>query len=524
MTLLEIVAPSIAPGLLGPLLFVFVGGCVGVLIEAFVKRRRRDEAQIGVTLGAIAGALVNVIARWGDSWRTIDGMGSVAVDGPAQAFWVLILGFGLLSALLFAEKRVYGGVTAFAPMAAAVPGSQLERDAEKARAEHTEVFPLLLFALTGMLLFASANDLLTMFVGLEIFSLPLYVLCGLARSRRLLSQESALKYFMLGALSSAIFLFGTALLFGYAGSFRFTAIDAAITSPTQSESLLIAGLALVTVGVLFKVGAVPFHNWTPDVYVGAPTPVTAFMAVCTKIAAVAALMRLLFVAFGGLLWTWRPLIAGIAILTMAVGAVIAIVQTDLKRLLAYSSITHAGFLLTAVAGAITLQNGLPAGQVGSVAGVLFYLVAYGFATLAAFAMLTMVRSQTGEATAIAQWSGLGRRHPWFGAVFTFLMLSFAGIPLTAGFIGKWAAFSAAWRGGLWWLVLVAVLISIVAVYFYLKVVLVMYFGEPDASVDVVVPGAATWIVIGCGAVVTLVLGLAPGWVLDVAIGASQFLR
>ena len=206
--------------------------------------------------------------------------------------------------MMFAERKIEVGVSAFAASASAVPGTLAEREAIAARSEHTEVFPLALFALCGMMIFPASNDLITMFVALEILSLPLYLLCGLARKRRLLSQEAALKYFLLGALSSAFYIYGAALLYGYSGSFTLSAIDDALRNSVQPTGLLLAGMGLLGVGLLFKFGAVPFHSWTPDVYSGAPTPVTGFMAACTKIAAIGALMRVFYVGLGGDRWDW----------------------------------------------------------------------------------------------------------------------------------------------------------------------------------------------------------------------------
>ncbi len=525
MSPLEFVVPTIEFRLIGPVLIVFVAACLGVLIEALAPRHLRDEAQLIITTLSLAGGLFILGMTWGSSFHSIAAVGSLAIDGPTQVWWALILVFGLLSALLFAERKLYGGVTAFVPMAAAVPASPLERKAEELRFEHTEVFPLFLFAITGMMLFPAANDTLLMFVALEIFSLPLYLLSGLARRRRLASQEAALKYFLLGALSSAIFLFGVALLYGFSGSFTLRSIAAAIPAAKGGSALLILGLVAVTVGVLFKVGAVPFHSWTPDVYVGAPTPVTGFMAICTKIAAVGALARLLYVALGPARGDWQPVIAVVAILTMALGAVLAIVQTDVKRMLAYSSIAHAGFLLTAITGAATPQSGVPTGQLGSTGAIGFYLAAYGFATLGAFAILTMVRTETGEQNQLVAWAGLGKRHPVLAGAMTLFMLSFAGIPLTGGFIGKWAAFAAAFRGGYWWLVVIAVLLSLVAAYFYLRVIAVMYLSdETEQTAEVGSPGLGTWIVIVVGCIATLALGIVPGWALDLATMSGQLLR
>ena len=243
--------------------------------------------------------------------------GTLAVDGPSVFIWGLVLLFALGGVLLFAERRLEGGVSAFAGQAAALPGTEAEREASTRGLDHTEVYPLLMFAVGGMMLFPTANDLLTMFVALEVLSLPLYLLCGLARRRRLLSQEAALKYFLLGAFSSGFFLYGVALIYGYAGSMQFTDINEAVHNDTANNSLLLIGMGMLAVGLLFKVGAAPFQAWTPDVYQGAPTAVTAFMAACTKIAAFGAMLRLFYVAFGADRWDWQPMLWIIAILTDA---------------------------------------------------------------------------------------------------------------------------------------------------------------------------------------------------------------
>ena len=306
--------------------------------------------------------------------------------------------------LLFAERHLEGGVSAFAGQAAALPGTEAERQASTSGLDHTEVYPLMMFAVGGMMLFPAANDLLTMFVALEVLSLPLYLLCGLARRRRLLSQEAALKYFLLGAFSSGFFLYGVALIYGYAGSMEFAAINEAVRNDLGNRTLLLIGMGMLAVGLFFKVGAAPFQAWTPDVYQGAPTAVTAFMAAATKVAAFGAMLRLFYVAFGADRWTWQPMMWVIAILTMVVGAVLAIAQTDIKRMLAYSSVAHTGFLLTGVLGVQSADRPRD-GQLTSLQAVLFYLVTYGFATLGAFAVVTLVRDSGGEQTHL---SPLGR--------------------------------------------------------------------------------------------------------------------
>ncbi len=520
LPILEIAAPTIEVKLLAPVLLTFTAACLGILVEALLPRRFRYVAQASLAFAAIVIALAFVVVNWRKGVGGLLAMGSITLDGPSYFTWAALLVFGLLALLVFAERQLNGGATAFAASAASVPGSVGEAEATQARLEHTEVFPLVTFALTGMMVFAAANDLITMFVALEVFSLPLYLLSGMARTRRLLSQEAALKYFLLGAFSSAFFLFGAALLYVYSGSFELRGIDAAIANPIAGPGLLYGGLGLLAIGLLFKVGVVPFHSWTPDVYMGAPTPVTGFMAICTKLAAVVATLRVFYVALGAERWTWQPLFATLAVVTMLVGVVVALTQSDVKRLLAYSSIAHAGFILTAVVGANQL---VPAGQSTSVASILFYLTAYGFATVGAFALVTMVRNAAGEENAIAGWSGLARKNPWVAGLFALFLLSFAGIPLTGGFIGKWAVFTAAWRGGYGWLVVVAVLMSLVAAYFYLRMIGVMFVGEPAEGTFVGEASAWTWVPVILGAVATLWLGLVPDTIMTLASLSGGFL-
>jgi NADH-quinone oxidoreductase subunit N len=369
-----------------------------------------------------------------------------------------------------------------------------------------------------MMMFVAANDLLTMFVALEVFSLPLYLLCALARRRRLISQEAALKYFLLGAFASAFFLFGMALLYGYAGRVDFGGIHDAAQTATTSQVLMLGGIAMVSVGLLFKVAAVPFHVWTPDVYQGAPTSVTALMAACTKVAAFGGLLRLLYVAFDRAEWDLKPVIGTIAVLTMVVGAILAATQTDLKRLIAYSSIANAGYLLIGVLA--FSKEGLSSSM--------FYLGAYGFTVIAAFAVITLVRDEDGEATHLSRWAGLGRGSPLVAGVFTFLMLAFAGIPLTSGFMSKFAVFSAALdAGGPWQIILVitGVVTSMVLAFPYLRVVVMMWLSPPAEQAPVVaIPGAYTSAAVMVGVLATLILGVYPSPLLDLARDAAQFIR
>ncbi|MCF6524476.1 NADH-quinone oxidoreductase subunit NuoN [Streptomyces sp. JJ36] len=531
----KIPTPHFEYAQLSPMLIVLGAALVGVLIEAFAPRRARYGAQLLVAVAGLASAFAAVVALalggHGTTEAQIAAMGAIAVDGPALFLQGTILLVGLVAAFTFAERRLdpvaHGRrVDSFTPQAAATPGGPAEEQALKAGFTTTEVFPLALFAIAGMLIFPAANDLLTLFVALEVFSLPLYILCALARRNRLLSQEAAVKYFLLGAFSSAFLLFGIALLYGYAGAVDYAGIARVIgnaettTTPalaetTGNDALLLVGGAMVLMGLLFKVGAVPFHMWTPDVYQGAPTPVTGFMAAATKVAAFGALLRLLYVVLPGLRWDWEPVLWGVAIVTMLGGAIVAITQTDIKRLLAYSSIAHAGFILAGVIA--TSEDG--------VSSVLFYLGAYSFVTLGAFAVVTLVRDAGGEATHLSKWAGLGRRSPLVAAVFAVFLLAFAGIPLTSGFAGKFAVFKAAAESGAGALVVVGVIASAIAAFFYVRVIVLMFFSEPKADgPSVAVPSPLTVTAITVGVVVTLVLGVAPQYFLDLASQAGVFVR
>ncbi len=530
MSPLEFDVPKVEYSLVLPLLIVFGGAVLGVLVEAFAPRAWRYPVQVGVAVVTLVAALASTVQvatgldelAGGAAYGALVVEGAIVVDGPTVFLWGVLLLLSLISALLFAERRLEGGLTGFAGQAAALPGTDAEREASTRGIEHTEVFPLMLFAVGGMMLFPASGDLLMMFVALEVLSLPLYLLCGLARRRRLLSQEAAMKYFLLGAFSSAFFLYGIALVYGYAGSFDLSAIDQAVSANTTGTPLLLAGVALIAVGLLFKVGAAPFHAWTPDVYQGAPTAVTGFMAACTKIAAFGALLRVFYVAFGGASWDWRPLIWIVAIATMAVGSLVAITQTDIKRMLAYSSIAHAGFVLVGFAG---LYAGSEGGGFTSLSSVLFYLTAYGFSTLGAFAVVTVVRDAGGETTALSRWAGLGRVAPLTAGAFAFFLLAFAGIPLTSGFMGKWTVFTSAWAGGAWPLVIVGVVASVVAAFFYVRVIVLMFFSDPVGDGPAVtVPSILTSSVITVALVATVLLGIVPGPVLDLAQQAGAFVR
>ncbi len=507
-----------------PMLIMLGAAIVGVLVEAFVPRPQRRMTQFLLAAAAIVAAFVFVVINangfTATNRGTVTADRAVSIDGPALFLQGALLVMGLIALLLVAERSVERG-GAFVAAAAVTAGTEADRAQARREPGGTDVYPLMTFALGGMMLFVSANDLLTMFVALEVLSLPLYLMCALARRRRLLSQEAAMKYFLLGAFASAFFLFGIALVYGFAGAVDFADIHNAVLASTNSQTLLFAGFALITVGLLFKVAAVPFHVWTPDVYQGAPTSVTAFMAACTKIAAFGGLLRVLYSAFDRIGWDVKVVLGVIAVLTMLVGAILAVTQTEIKRLLAYSSIANAGYVLVGVLSmdrnGVSIRDGL--------ASTMFYLVAYGFMIIAAFGVVTLVRDADGEATHLSRWAGLGRRSPLYAGLFTFLMLAFAGIPLTSGFTAKFAVFSAGITSGQTWLVIVGVITSMLLAFPYLRVVVMMWLSEPGETTPTVsIPGALTSAALAVGGLATLILGVVPSPVLDLATKAAQFLR
>lgn len=494
--------------MLAPILVVLAGALIGVLTEAFAPRRSRGAAQLALAVFTLFIALLALIRTRG-SYSNKVAMNSVTFDGAGYLLQMSILIIALIAILLLADSDKF----AAAPTAA--PGSDEERQAQAANIRVTEIYPLTLFAIAGMLLFTVATDLITLFVALEVLSLPLYLMAGLARRRRLASQEAALKYFLLGAFSSAFFLFGIAYLYGYSDSITFAGIATAITGGAANDVFLLIGISFVSVGLLFKVSAVPFHSWAPDVYQGSPTAVTAFMAAATKVAAFGAMLRIFYVAFAGDVWQWRPALTAVALITMVFGSLVAISQRDVKRMLAYSSIAHAGFLLS---GIIALnKSGLDA--------TIFYLFAYGVATVGAFAIVSLVSDSSGEVSDLNRWAGLGKRSPWIATSFAFLLLTFAGIPLTSGFVGKFSIFSAAYESGNTAILITGVLSSAIAAFFYIRIIVLIFFKDPvEDGTSVVIPSIFTRITIIVSLIITLVLGVFPAPVLDYITQTAFFLR
>ncbi len=379
--------------------------------------------------------------------------------------------------------------------------------------EHNDLrrfeFPvLMLYATVGMMIMVSASNLMSLYMGLELQSLSIYVLAAFARDD-LRSSEAGLKYFVLGALASGLLLYGISLIYGFSGSMAFDQLALVLSDSSHASPGLIVGIVFVVAGLAFKISAVPFHMWTPDVYEGAPTPVTAFMATAPKVAAVALFVRVMISPFGHLLAQWQQLIVLIAMASMVLGAFAAIGQSNIKRLMAYSSIGHMGYILV----------GLAAGTQQGVRGVLIYLVTYVFTNAGMFACIIAMRRRGRAVERIADLGGLWRSDPGMAAALTIFLFSMAGLPPFSGFIGKYFVFGAAMQSGLVTLAVVGVLASAVSAYYYIRIIKVMYFDAPEPAFDV--RPASLSIVAGAGALFTLIFFLFPAPVVAAAEAAAK---
>ena len=388
---------------------------------------------------------------------------------------------------------------------------------EDRRIHRGEYYPLLLFAATGMTLLGSSADLMMVFISIEILSLALYIMTGFAKND-LRSQESALKYFLLSSFSSAVLLYGVALAYGAAGTTNIAAVGQALTALDTPRGLALASMALLLVGLAFKTAVVPFHMWTPDVYQGAPTPITGFMAAATKAAAFAAFLRVFVGGFAGLSWSWEPVIWVLAVVTMLGGAILAVVQDDVKRVLAYSAVAHAGYVLIGLVS--TSREG--------VSGTLFYLLVYAFMSLGSFGVLSLLERQRHKAMSVDDLRGVGRRYPVPAGLFALFLLSLAGIPPTAGFAAKFAIFRAGVEAGEVGLVVVAVVSSVIAAFFYVRIIHAMFMDEPLPETVAADQAAPLRITTGLSAglatsaAVVVVLGILPSLLIEVARRAATF--
>lgn len=441
--------PDVAWSALAPTLILIGGALVLLVLGALLPRRSRFGWHATATIAIASAAIAAAVPLWQEVQD--DGAYSVLADS------VGVDGFSIFFTITIAASVI---------IAALLTDGYLRRE----QLEGPEPYVLLLLSASGGTIMASANDLIVMFLGLEILSIAAYVLAGLHLGR-IRSGEAAMKYFVLGAFSSAFFLYGIALCYGATGSTNLVAITNFLAQNLLTDrGLLLAGIALLLVGFGFKVAAVPFQTWTPDVYQGSPSPVVAYMASGVKAAGFAGLLRVFFLAFGTYRLDWQPIIYAIAVLTMLVGSVMAVVQTDVKRMLAYSSINHAGFILV----------GVQAATERGVAAALFYLGAYTFMIAGSFGVVTLVGRRGDGRHRLDDYQGLARREPLLALVFTVFLLAQAGVPLTSGFLAKFYVITAAVDASSYPLAIVAMVSAVIAAFLYLRIVLAMY-GAPEGE-------------------------------------------
>ncbi len=461
-----------------------------LLVLDALRPERRGAHFAFVTMVALGTAGYLSWAQWGQD--PVSGLGGMVVADRFGLFvrWVILLAAGLATLTAHGYLKPRG-------------------------MDRAEFYALILLSTSGMTLLAVSSDLVMVFLSIELLSLSLYVLAGFDRTR-LEAQEAAMKYFLLGAFSAAFFLYGVAYVFGAAGTTNLLRLGEIVQlSGVEDFRLMGVAVGLLAVGLGFKAAMVPFHMWTPDAYQGAPTPVTAFMAGGTKAAAFAALIRVLLGAMEGLRWDWRPPMIALALLTIVFASVVAVAQTDLKRMLAYSSVAHAGFIAIGI---------IAASRTG-VAAVLVYLLVYTAMTIGAFGCIMLFRESGGaERTHLAKLAGMGTRHPAAAALLALFLFSLAGIPPTGGFFAKFYVFLAAVRAGYTWLAVVAVLASVVAAFFYIRVAVVMFMQEPQDDDEEAgltrSPGLRVALAI-CAALV-LGAGVMPEPLLNVAERAVRF--
>jgi NADH-quinone oxidoreductase subunit N len=480
----EIPLPTVDLAVVLQLAIVFGWATVLLLIDLFIPTDRKQLtgwlAIAGLVVAAAAG-----IPPWldqsGGVRSTFNDM--IRLDNYALAFnWIFLL----IAALAIVISLGY------------LPRQGIERG---------EFYSLILFATGGMMLLGQGTDLIVLFLGLELLSITLYVLIGFAYPR-VSSEEAAMKYLLIGAFAGGFLVFGIALTYGATGASNLQSIATALSSPTLSAEdtlLMLIGGALVLVGFGYKIAMAPFHMWTPDVYEGAPTPVTAFMSTGAKAAGFAALARILLLAFGSQYVVWAPAVAVLAAITMIFGNIAAIAQSNVKRMLAYSSIGHAGYILLGV---------LAANQRG-VEGLLVYLLAYALTNIGAFAVLIALERRGEAAWNMSDFAGLWGRRPWLAAAMALCMFSLAGVPPTIGFVAKFDVFTAAWQAGFTWLVIIAVITSAVAAFFYLRIVVQMFMNEPVREPPALADRGLAW-GIGLAALGILLLGIVPTPVIEVA--------
>ena len=487
--------PDIAWSALLPLVVLTVGAVLLILLSSLLKDRLFkgfNAAFTCVTAGAAIGAAVYLWQRIGDEGPSTTAAGAVAVDGFG-VFLTVVICVSVILAALVSDHYVC-----------------------REELDGPEYFVLMLLSAAGGVTMAIANDLIVVFLGLEVLSIAAYVLAAMQRHRAE-SQEAGLKYFVLGAFSSAFFLYGIAFVYGATGSTNLSKIGTFLAENTLlDDGVLFLGLVLLLVGLGFKVAAVPFHQWSPDVYQGSPSPAVAYMAGAVKVAAFAALLRIFVVTFDQWAVDWQPIVYVLAVLSLIVGAVLAAVQTDVKRMMAYSSINHAGFILL----------GVQAASAEGTAAVLFYVGTYAAIVAGTFGIITIVAGSRDTRTTLDDYRGLSVRRPVLALAFTVLLLAQAGVPLTAGFFAKFEVVLAAVDAHSYWLAVVAMLTAVISAFVYLRVVVAMYMSDEDEATEAPAKEHVPWtaaVGIGLAVFATLLLGILPWILLDVAAKAVPVL-
>ena len=476
-----------------PELLVITAACVIFVLDPVLHGPSKDSL-VWLSLGTLAICMGLTASQVSAPTMVFSGL--VVIDAYG-AFWKLLLYFVtgltiLLSYSYHKEERLYFG----------------------------EYYGFILLALTGMMVMVSAADLLTIYLGTELMSLSLYVMAGLKRAEPR-SLEASAKYFVLGAFSSGILLYGISLLYGATGSTRLSEIATAIASQGVNDPLLLFSTILLAVGFSFKLAVVPFHMWTPDVYQGAPTSVTAFMAVASKAASFGAFLRVFIEGLGGLKADWSAIFLLLCIATLLIGNIVALVQTNVKRMLAYSSIAHAGYALIGVVAAGRMEGS------SGIASVLLYLALYTFMTFGAFAIVAMLRKGSIEGEEIEDFTGLSKRHPLAALLMLVFMVSLAGIPPTAGFVGKLYIFKSAVEAGMTWLAALALIFAAISAYFYLRLVMVMYMREPSDHSETaphMVMSPTLSIVLACTVAGVVIFGVYPNPLINFAMQAVLTLK
>ncbi|MBI2354197.1 MAG: NADH-quinone oxidoreductase subunit N [Deltaproteobacteria bacterium] len=485
MDIITIPAVNLTPIL--PEIFLSVLAMALLLINVFVPSGQKSYLGYISFFGVVAAAVL-VGAGWGGHIESFNG--SVVLDNFASFFKIIFL--------------------VSAGLAILISDQYMEREG----CNQGELYPLILFTVVGMMLMAAGTDLMTIFLGLEVMSVSLYVLAGFNRAN-LKSNEAGLKYFLLGAFSTGFLLYGMALIYGATGTTRIAKIAAVVGQAglPSGNIMLLAGMLLMLTGFAFKIAAAPFHMWTPDVYEGAPTPMTAFMSAGPKAAGFAAALRILLVAFPTMQADWSQLLWILAVLTMTVGNITALRQDNIKRMLAYSSIAHAGYALV----------GFAAGNATGTAGILFYMLSYAFMNIGAFAIIVLVAKKGETNGNVADFAGFGFKHPVLAVAMSVFLFSLAGMPPTAGFIGKFYLFSGAIQKGYIWLAVIGVLNSAASVYYYLRVMVYMYMKEPTEEFDWMQVTAPVALCVAISVLGSLVPGIVPSLLLQFAQQAARLI-